>query len=39
MNPVDGFPRFARRFAFPWIIYPAITGSDVAGEVVETDRP
>ncbi|SFK38257.1 NADPH:quinone reductase [Amycolatopsis sacchari] len=35
VNPVDGMPGFAYRFVVPWLTYPAVVGSDVAGEVVE----
>ncbi|MFF5405089.1 zinc-binding alcohol dehydrogenase family protein [Streptomyces misionensis] len=36
VNPVDGIPGFLYRFALPWLTFPAVVGSDVAGEVVET---
>jgi NADPH:quinone reductase-like Zn-dependent oxidoreductase len=35
VNPVDVMPGIARRFGFRWLSYPAVLGSDVAGEVVE----
>jgi NADPH:quinone reductase-like Zn-dependent oxidoreductase len=35
VNPVDGLPGFAYRVVMPWLTFPAIVGSDVAGEVVE----
>jgi NADPH:quinone reductase-like Zn-dependent oxidoreductase len=35
VNPVDGIPGFAYRLVLPWLKFPAIVGSDVAGEVVE----
>lgn len=36
LNPVDTVPGFARRrFVYPWLLYPAVLGTDVAGEVVE----
>lgn len=35
LNPVDAVPGFARRFVYPWLRYPAVLGTDVAGEVVE----
>lgn len=36
LNPVDAVPGFARRrFVYPWLHYPAVLGTDVAGEVVE----
>lgn len=36
VNPVDGMPGFLYRVVVPWLTYPAVVGSDVAGEVVET---
>jgi len=35
INPVDALMQSVGDFVFPWLIYPAIFGSDVAGEVVE----
>ncbi|WP_205704726.1 zinc-binding alcohol dehydrogenase family protein [Kineococcus indalonis] len=35
LNPVDAVPGLARRFVYPWLRYPAVLGTDVAGEVVE----
>ncbi|MCO5997351.1 zinc-binding alcohol dehydrogenase family protein [Actinoallomurus sp. WRP9H-5] len=35
VNPVDGIPGFLYRLALPWLTFPAVIGSDVAGEVVE----
>ncbi len=35
VNPVDAIPGIARRVVTPWLTYPAVLGSDVAGEVVE----
>jgi NADPH:quinone reductase-like Zn-dependent oxidoreductase len=35
VNPIDGMPGFAYRIVLPWLTFPAIVGSDVAGEVVE----
>jgi NADPH:quinone reductase-like Zn-dependent oxidoreductase len=35
VNPVDGIPGFAYRLILPWLTFPAVLGSDVAGEVVE----
>jgi NADPH:quinone reductase-like Zn-dependent oxidoreductase len=35
VNPVDGMPGFLYRIVLPWLTFPAIVGSDVAGEVVE----
>ncbi len=35
VNPVDGIPGFAYRLILPWLTFPAVVGSDVAGEVVE----
>ncbi|WP_374945525.1 zinc-binding alcohol dehydrogenase family protein [Agreia sp.] len=34
INPVDIAPAVARAVIFPWLRYPAVLGSDVAGEVV-----
>src|SRR6185503_5793933 len=36
VNPIDGIPKILYRLALPWLTYPAVVGSDVAGEVVET---
>ncbi|MEW2623881.1 zinc-binding alcohol dehydrogenase family protein [Streptomyces sp. NPDC048106] len=36
VNPIDGIPGFLYRLALPWLTFPAVVGSDVAGEVVET---
>jgi NADPH:quinone reductase-like Zn-dependent oxidoreductase len=36
VNPIDGLPGFLYRLALPWLAFPAVVGSDVAGEVVET---
>ncbi|MBP0457965.1 zinc-binding alcohol dehydrogenase family protein [Streptomyces montanisoli] len=35
VNPVDGLPGFLYRVVLPWLTFPAVVGSDVAGEVVE----
>jgi NADPH:quinone reductase-like Zn-dependent oxidoreductase len=35
VNPVDGMPGFLYRVVLPWLTFPAVVGSDVAGEVVE----
>lgn len=35
VNPVDALPGFFYRLGLPWLAYPAVLGSDVAGEVVE----
>lgn len=35
VNPVDGIPGPAYPLVLPWLKFPAIIGSDVAGEVVE----
>jgi NADPH:quinone reductase-like Zn-dependent oxidoreductase len=34
VNPVDMMGGIARRVVLPWLRYPAVVGSDVAGEVV-----
>jgi NADPH:quinone reductase-like Zn-dependent oxidoreductase len=34
LNPVDAVPGLARRFVYPWLRYPTVLGTDVAGEVV-----
>lgn len=36
MNPIDNLPGLARRMVLPWLRYPAVLGSDVAGDVVAT---
>ena len=35
VNPIDGLPGFLYRVVLPWLTFPAVVGSDVAGEVVE----
>ena len=35
VNLVDGLPGWAYRLILPWLTFPAVVGSDVAGEVVE----
>jgi NADPH:quinone reductase-like Zn-dependent oxidoreductase len=35
VNFVDAMPGFAYRFVLPWLSFPAVIGSDVAGEIVE----
>jgi NADPH:quinone reductase-like Zn-dependent oxidoreductase len=35
INPIDAIPGFAYRVILPWLKFPAVIGSDVAGEVVE----
>ncbi len=35
VNPVDTLPGIARRFVYPWLRYPAVLGTDVAGDIVE----
>lgn len=35
VNFVDGMPGYLRRMILPWLTYPAVLGSDVAGEVVQ----
>jgi NADPH:quinone reductase-like Zn-dependent oxidoreductase len=35
VNFVDGIPGFAYRVILPWLTFPAVIGSDVAGEIVE----
>lgn len=35
VNPIDGMPGFAYRLVLPWLTFPAVVGTDVAGEVVE----
>lgn len=34
VNPIDNLPGIARRIVLPWLRYPAVLGSDVAGDVV-----
>jgi NADPH:quinone reductase-like Zn-dependent oxidoreductase len=34
VNPIDALGALARRVVLPWLRYPAVLGSDVAGEVV-----
>jgi len=34
LNPIDAMGRVARRVVLPWLRYPAVLGSDVAGEIV-----
>ncbi|MFJ5881946.1 zinc-binding alcohol dehydrogenase family protein [Kitasatospora cineracea] len=36
VNPIDNLPGFLYRPALPWLSFPAVLGSDLAGEVVET---
>ncbi|MFB2580443.1 zinc-binding alcohol dehydrogenase family protein [Herbiconiux sp. P15] len=33
MNPIDAMGGIARRVVLPWLTYPAVLGSDVAGEI------
>jgi NADPH:quinone reductase-like Zn-dependent oxidoreductase len=35
VNPVDAIPGFFYRLVVPWLRFPAVIGSDIAGEVVE----
>lgn len=35
VNPVESLPGWAYRVGMPWVTFPAIIGSDAAGEVVE----
>ncbi|NYF09049.1 NADPH:quinone reductase-like Zn-dependent oxidoreductase [Leifsonia sp. AK011] len=35
INPLDAIGAFIYRVAFPWVRFPAIIGTDVAGEIVE----
>ncbi|WP_420867455.1 hypothetical protein [Actinomadura bangladeshensis] len=35
MNPIDGIPGLLYRAILPWLAFPAVIGSDVAGEIVE----
>lgn len=35
VNPVDAVPSVARLIIAPWLRYPTVLGSDVAGDVVE----
>ncbi|GAA0998516.1 zinc-binding alcohol dehydrogenase family protein [Subtercola frigoramans] len=34
VNPIDAMGGIARRVVLPWLTYPAVIGSDVAGEIV-----
>jgi len=34
LNPIDAMGGIARRVVLPWLRYPAVLGSDVAGEIV-----
>lgn len=34
VNPIDAMAGIARRVVLPWLRYPAVLGSDVAGDVV-----
>ena len=34
VNPIDALGGFARWVVLPWLTYPAVLGSDVAGEIV-----
>jgi len=38
VNPIDIIPAVPRWFVLPWLTYPAVIGSDVAGEVVAVGR-
>jgi NADPH:quinone reductase-like Zn-dependent oxidoreductase len=38
VNPVDWIIQVAGRLAYRWLTYPAVLGSDVAGEVVQVGR-
>jgi NADPH:quinone reductase-like Zn-dependent oxidoreductase len=35
LNPIDVMPGLARRLLLPWLTYPTVLGSDVAGVVVD----
>ncbi len=35
VNPVDAIPGLARAIVAPWLRYPTVLGSDVAGDVVD----
>jgi NADPH:quinone reductase-like Zn-dependent oxidoreductase len=35
INPIDAIPGYAYRLILPWLTFPAVIGSDVAGEVVQ----
>jgi NADPH:quinone reductase-like Zn-dependent oxidoreductase len=35
INPLDAIGAFVYRVGFPWVRFPAIIGTDVAGEIVE----
>ena len=39
MNPIDGVAQTLGGMVTPWVTYPAILGSDVAGEVVAVVGP
>ncbi len=34
VNPIDAMGGMTRRFVLPWLRYPTVIGSDVAGEIV-----
>lgn len=34
MNPIDNLPGIGRRIVLPWLTYPAVLGSDVAGDII-----
>lgn len=36
VNPIDRMTGVARRYVTPWLRYPAVLGTDIAGEVVLT---
>jgi len=38
INPLDWIIQVEGRFTYPWLNYPAVLGSDVAGEVVEVGK-
>lgn len=38
VNPIDIIPAVPRWFVLPWLHYPAVIGSDIAGEVVAVGR-
>jgi NADPH:quinone reductase-like Zn-dependent oxidoreductase len=38
VNPIDAMGGLLRRVALPWLRYPAVLGSDVAGDVVAVGR-
>jgi NADPH:quinone reductase-like Zn-dependent oxidoreductase len=35
VNPIDAMPGYLYRVILPWLKFPAVVGSDVAGEIVE----